>query len=150
MASGMLNRVFSDLKGLETGFDTQAVKIIKENDHIVIDMNTEQLYAGVNSEGVSLESIGGPYSPVTVEIKKSKGQPTDRVTLKDTGDFYEGFFVKASGGMWQISSKDDKTQKLIDDWGADIFGNTPKDEKEINIEYILPGLIEWIMHNLHL
>lgn len=146
----MLTSVFASFKGIEHGLDAEAVTIIEENDHILIDMNTAQLYEGLNSKGQSLDSIGGSYAPLTIEIKKTKGQPTDRVTLKDEGDFYKGFYVKTTDGMWQISSSDDKTDKLIKDWGEDIFGNTEDDEKEFNLEYILPGLIEWILLNLHL
>lgn len=150
MSSGMLTSVFASFKGVEHGLEAEAITIVEKNGNIIIDMNTAQLYEGLNSKGQSLESIGGPYAPLTVEIKKTKGQPTDRVTLKDEEDFYRGFYVKVSGGIWQISSKDDKTDKLIQDWGEYIFGNTEEDQKEFNLEYILPGLIEWILQNLHL
>lgn len=150
MASGMLKGLFESFDAIEHGLDAQAVQITRDNDNILIDMNTEQLFAGLNSKGQSLDSIGGGYSPVTIQIKKSKGQPTDRVTLKDTGDFYEGFFLETKNGGWDISSSDDKTQGLINDWGADLFGNTEDDEREFNIEYIIPGLLQWVLANLKL
>lgn len=146
----MVDSILNQLNALETGFDTEAVRIIEDNAGFIIDMNLETLYSGYNSKGQSLDSIGGSYSPVTIQIKREKGQVTSHVTLKDTGSFYDGFFLKASDGLWKISSTDDKTQGLIRDWGADIFGNTEMDEQEINIRYILPGLIEWIMLNLSL
>lgn len=150
MASGMLTGIFRDLIEIEFGLEAEAIDIIHDNNNIIIDMNTRKLYAGLNSRGQSLESIGGSYSPVTIAIKKSEGQLTDRVTLRDTGDFYEGFYVNASSGMWHLSSNDEKTDELIKQWGSDIFGNTNEDEREFNVEYILPGLIEWILQNLKL
>lgn len=52
----------------------------------IIDLNFEsQLYeAGITADGKSL----GSYSPVTIQIKQERGQRTDHITLRDTGDFY--------------------------------------------------------------
>lgn len=141
--------VFASLEEINHGLETQAITIVRENDNILIDMNTEQLYAGLNSKGQSLESIGGPYSPVTIAMKGDR-ERTDVVTLKDYGDFYEGFYVETKDGGWQIDSNDWKTAELISRWGDEIFGNTEIDEEEFNIEYIIPGLVEWILLNLRL
>ena len=146
----MLTNILTSLREIQFGLEAEAIEIVQENDNILIDMNTERLFSGVNSKGQSLESIGGSYSPVTISIKQIKGQPTDRVTLKDTGGFYEGFYVNAGNKGWQISSNDEKTDTLIQNWGSDIFGNTKEDEREFNFEYIIPGLIEWILQNLKL
>lgn len=63
---------------------------------LIIKLNTqEQLFKkGVDSKDVTL----GVYSPFTIEIKKSKGQPTNHITLKDTGDFYNTWTVKMVKG----------------------------------------------------
>lgn len=146
----MLDTAFKSLDQVAREMETMAELAVEENEHVIVDMNTENLFSGKNAKGQSLDSIGGSYSPFTVEMKKLKGQPYDRVTLKDTGDFYEGFFVKRAKMGWEIDSKDEKTQKLKNDWGEDIFGNTEADEKEINEEYILPELIEHALDNLEL
>lgn len=94
---------------------------------LVIDLNTEkQLYdRGIDSSGRSLASIGGGYSPVTIDIKRSKGQPTDRVTLKDTGDFYKTFNVIVERGKVTITADAIKEDTdLIKEWGDDIIGLT--------------------------
>lgn len=93
----------------------------------IIDLNTEdQLFKdGINSLGVTLESIGGSYSPFTVVIKQGKGQPTDRVTLKDSGDFYKTFRVDITTDAIIIDAnpiKDDTN--LFSEWGEDILGLT--------------------------
>ena len=58
--------------------------IILENEYVITDMNSEdQLYEqGVNRLGVNIMDYA-PYSPLTIEIKKEKGQPYNRVTLRD-------------------------------------------------------------------
>ena len=75
----------------------------KETQDFLIDVLQDQLFTtGEDGNGLSL----GEYSPVTVRIKRAKGQPTDRITLKDTGAFYSsyeinpfegGFFIDADG-----------------------------------------------------
>ena len=49
----------------------------REFKELVVKLNTEkQLFdKGINSEGVRLDVIGGPYAPFTVERKKELGQP---------------------------------------------------------------------------
>lgn len=64
--------------------------------HFVETSNkNEQLYQGIDAKGVRLDSKGGSYSPFTILLKQRKGQPTNRVTLKDTGAFYRS--IKAVG-----------------------------------------------------
>ena len=75
----------------------------KETQDFLIESLQDQLFTtGEDGDGVSL----GDYSPITIKIKQRKGQPTDRITLKDTGAFYRsysinpfegGFFIDANG-----------------------------------------------------
>lgn len=96
---------------------------------LVIKLNTEglptsQLFIkGEDSTGKELSKIGGSYSPFTIEEKKKKGQPTDRVTLKDTGDFYMSFEVIPFKGGFIIDANTIKDgEDLEDDWGHNIIG----------------------------
>lgn len=87
----------------------------------VIELNTKnQLYdKGVNSLNVSI----GDYSPKTKGIKQEQGQPFDRVTLNDTGAFYESFITFFNGKDIVISANVIKdTSDLISDWGKEILG----------------------------
>ena len=62
----------------------------KETQDFLIDVLQDQLFTtGEDGNGLSL----GEYSPITVKIKQSKGQPTDRITLKDTGAFYNSYEI---------------------------------------------------------
>lgn len=96
---------------------------------LVIKLNTEglptsQLFIlGEDSTGKKLDLIGGEYSPFTVEEKKKKGQPTDRITLKDTGDFYATFKVIPFKGGFRIEANTIKDgDDLEKDWGNEIIG----------------------------
>lgn len=68
--------------------DFYVLECVRENEAVVIDANAEeQLFErGENRLGVSIADYQ-PYSPVTVEEKRLRGQPYNRVTLRDTGRF---------------------------------------------------------------
>lgn len=121
---------------------------------LVISLNTEglptsQLYElGQDSKGRTLESLGGGYTPFTKEIKQSKGQPIDRVTLKDTGDFYMSFGVTPYLGGFVIDAdpqKDDNN--LFERWGIDIIG-LDDTNLQIIIEFYRNAIQEKIQTNL--
>lgn len=87
--------------------------------NFIIELNTEgqstsQLFAkGEDIFGVSL----GDYSPFTIQLKVEKGQRTDHITLKDTGDFYETFTVFPLLKGFRLEAKGDKPD------GESVFDN---------------------------
>lgn len=112
----------------------------------IIKLNTiDQLFNdGIDSLGDSL----GEYSPFTVELKKAKGQPTNRITLKDTGDFYKTFKVEVKDDSFFINAnpiKDDSN--LFDDFGSEIVGLTEENQKKIS-KTILDNTIKYIRKEL--
>lgn len=108
--------------------------IIRANQADALDLNLAQLFGGNDSEG---KEITPGYSPFTRMIKRAKGQPDDRVTLKDEGDFYQSFKLEAQKFPLMFDAKDSKTPKLIEKYGEDIFGLDNK-SKEIFVEDIKP------------
>ncbi|MCG9970992.1 hypothetical protein [Christiangramia crocea] len=150
MTSGLLDTAFKSIDKVTNELTEVAQKSVKNNEGIITALNTANLFSGKNALDQSLDSIGGKYKPITVEIKKEKGQPYNRTTLRDTGDFYEGFFVGFKGTTWEVESEDSKRDKLVERYGKDIFGNTPKDEKTINDKHILPDLLEHILENVEI
>ena len=87
----------------------------------IIDLNTKkQLFEkGEDSEGGSL----GDYSAFTIQIKVSKGQRVDHITLRDTGAFYETFKVFVFSKGFKIEAKGQKEDSnLFDDFGENIVG----------------------------
>ncbi len=85
-----------------------------------------QLFEGKTSEEKLIHRIGKPpdyiYAERTIREKKRKGQPTDRVTLRDQMDFYNEIFLDAREQTFVIDSADGKTEKLIEDYGETILG----------------------------
>lgn len=121
------------------------VAILKDNDAYIADMNAQdQLFEqGINANGVSISDYA-PYSPLTIEYKMAMGQPYDRVTLRDTGDFHAGFTLQYSTKAFTITSTDWKTQMLMKKYGRDIFGLTASNKDELRWEYIYPDLLNKI------
>ena len=117
--------------------------IIIENEAYICDMNAEeQLYEqGVNRVGVNISDYA-PYSPVTIQIKQIKGQPYDRVTLRDEGDFHSSFYIEADNMQFEIKASDEKTEFLIRKYGRQTLGLTDENIQELIHEYILPELLE--------
>lgn len=135
------------LDRLEAEIESQAYKIIAEIQETILDIVREkQLYKkGISGLGARLVP---PYTNYTKALKRIKGQPTNRVTLKDTGDFYQEMYVTARDGKYFITSSDWKTPHLEEKYGAAIMAVTDDNNKIINEEEILPRLLEWILKGL--
>ena len=116
-------------------------KIIQKNEKAIVEYNTEQLYAGFDSKG---QNLSPEYTKKTIGIKQKKSppQPTDRVTLKDTGDFYKGFKIEAKQNDFEIISTDEKAQGLKSKYGADIFGLAPEDRATVTDKILNPQLTQ--------
>jgi len=105
------------------GIDLLLVEAFESSKKKIIQLNTiEQLYKkGVDNQNKAIEP---PYTPLTVSIKKKKGQPSNRVTLKDTGDFYKATDVDFGAKKFTITNFDDKYEKLSEKYGDEILGLT--------------------------
>lgn len=127
--------------GLQSGLFVS--KILLENEAYIIDMNaTEQLFEqGINNLGVHIDDYA-PYSPYTIEIKQQKGQPTNRVTLHDEGDFSGSFYMEVGNEKFEIKAGDFKTHDLMKKYGRQILGLTNENIKQLIWQYIYPDIIE--------
>lgn len=94
-------------------FDTQ--------DDIMIDMNIDQMQDGIRSTGTKIDP---PYRPYTVSRKKKIGQPVDRVTLKDSGDFHNSVRIKDYAQKKELFAYDPKSEMLQEKYGPEILGLT--------------------------
>jgi hypothetical protein len=112
---------------------------------LVVEMEQNRLFnTGKDSEG---DSLGG-YSPFTVLIKQEKGQRTDHITLRDTGEFYESFTFHATGTDLVFDANPVKEDNnLFDDFGIDILGLTEEDTERL-IERIYIELRHYLINKL--
>lgn len=99
---------FEKLPGEIEIFTQELMKDGTVNDKFT-ELNREQMYAGKRSDDTNIEP---DYKPFTVRTKSAKGQPTDRVTLDDTGDHYRSLRTKVTPGKTELYSTDWKTDQL--------------------------------------
>ncbi len=114
---------------------------------LIIKLNTQdQLFEqGIDSQSVTLESIGGKYSDVTISFKQTDNLPFDRITLFDTGAFYESFSVTYEMGGIVINADTIKdTGDLRERWGNDILGLTDESLAKL-VFFIQPLMVEFII-----
>lgn len=138
-----LDELIRRLKDFESRMFEIIEQVIRDNEDIITEMVSEdQLYEkGIDGDGVAIDSYA-PYSPITIEIKQLKGQPTSRVTLRDTGDFHYSFYIKYTSDGFEITASDWKTQDLIKGYGEAIMKLTDENFRDIAINYVQPELIK--------
>ncbi len=132
----ILNNLQNTIRQLEDSINRSIQESIKANEGIIKTLQTSQLFAGKTKEDAK---ITPDYALSTKIIKRRKGQPTDRVTLRDTGDFYRSIEVVAGGNAMIIRTIISYSIYLINKY-ADILGLTADNwEKFIN-QYTLPTI----------
>lgn len=123
-------------------------QILLDNQELILELNRDQLNdQGVNSKGEEIFSYA-PYSPYTIKRKQRKGQPTDRVTLRDTGKFQAGFKLVVTPGSYRVTSDDKKTSLLVEKYGPYIFGLTSENRDKLITDRILPAIFEQIQNSI--
>ena len=144
-----MQRLIDNLSYIQRNFDMYVEEVIRDNEQIIINLNRQdQLYnKGITSTSKDISSYR-PYKSLTIKIKQEKGQPTDRVTLRDRGDFYEGFYVRYFEAGFLINSTDEKTKKLKAKYGEDIFGLTNENLSNLLHKEIIPILIKQYKNRL--
>lgn len=94
-------------------------KSIRQTDKDLVEWQRDQMFQGKKKTGGSIKPF---YRPLTKKIKKAKGQPIDRVTLKDTGAFYDAMIVDVGAQVYNITSEDSKTSSLEGKYSTAIWG----------------------------
>lgn len=113
----------------------------------IIDMNIGQLYdTGENRDG---QKITPEYAPATVEIKRAKGQPTNRVTLRDTFKWQASFWIQYYQDGFEIKASDWKTEQLTMKYGEEILGLQDESVKWLNENFYLPRLIRELKNKIY-
>lgn len=117
---------------------------LREHERDILDLQKEQLSAGVADMG---DEIRPRYARRTIRYKKKKGQPYDRVTLRDKGGFYRRMFIRFRArdkADFTISSSDRKRAKLEGRYhgqrGGHIFGLAPQNKLYLSRGILLPEI----------
>lgn len=148
---GILNDLLGRVKTFNEGLTggTYIAEIIERNDWQIIGWNADdQLYdKGITATGVSIWDYA-PYSPVTIQYKQEEGQPYDRVTLRDTGDFHNSFYLQIDNEKFAFDAEDWKTRDLLRLYGDEIMGLTDYNIQRLEDEILLPELMKTAVKTL--
>lgn len=137
--------VFSEARGKLKELRDNLNKVVKETfeEHkkLIIQYNAEeQLYKlGQDAKG---SIIRPAYAPSTIRLKKLKGHPTDRVTLKDRGKFHKTLIVTPKEDYVEISSDVEYAKYLFKKYGSDVLGIQEELLKEFVNRYVVPKIKE--------
>lgn len=97
-------------------------EIIMDNEKYIVDTirNTQLYRRGINGRGIKIMDYA-PYAPRTIQAKRRKGQPTTRVTLRDTGTFHGSMFLVVDDEGFYVTSDSKLTPILTKKYGDTIF-----------------------------
>ena len=127
---GKLNDYIARLEAVTVeSQERDILEIIKSQETIITNLNTDQLFEGERSDGTILPD----YSPVSVE---AYGKPAGPIRLYDEGDFYRGFFIETDNFPVMFGSRDSKSEMLKNEFGKNIFGLTTENLIELNQSYL--------------
>lgn len=129
-------RKFDEVLGKEL------VKTILDQEEEVIEAITQdQLYnRGVNGDDTEIMSYA-PYAPSTIKKKIKKGQPYNRVTLRDTGEWYNSLRLVYDVDGFVVTSTDDKNKYLKKKYGPKILKIDRANLNKIIKEKVRPVLV---------
>lgn len=136
-----LDNLITKLEGVRDTLIETIADTIKMNEGTILELNFgDQLYdEGMDRNGVPLRP---PYAPRTIRYKRKKGQPTNRVTLRDTGRFHESFYIEYRPDSFLINAKDAVTPHLKERYGPAILGLADQSVEYVIDELITPALQE--------
>lgn len=117
--------------------------IIRDKEDVIVSaIADDQLYRrGINGQGKKIMDYM-PYTARTIQNKKRKGQPTTRVTLRDTGAFHESMYVVFDSEGFYVTASDEKTENLVKKYGEVIFRLTDKNLTRILRSHIRKELVK--------
>jgi hypothetical protein len=98
----------------------------------IIDLNQNQMYDGERADG---SDISPSYVDRTIKYKKKRGDPYDRVTLLNFGDFYQEMKNVYSSEGITITSTDKKKDKLVKKYGEGIFGLNEVNLQKVRVDF---------------
>jgi hypothetical protein len=108
---GVVDKFNKRIDELEKVIYPTIQRTVNRNKGDIIDQQTDgQMYKGEDSKGMQFVPS---YAFSTIQSKKRKGQPTNRVTLKDTGDLYKSINVDAKTTEFIISANVEYFKYLV-------------------------------------
>ena len=117
---GFLTSKIEGLKAIESQSNLLISTLIKVREKMIVAANVEQMNSGERAE--KGRKILPRYAPSTVKYKRRKGQPFNRVTLKDSGDFHKSVYVTFTNKGFVLGARDSKVKYIEPKYTPEIYG----------------------------
>lgn len=126
------DNILQALRDWQKTADRRVIDVARTEQPTIERLNTdEQMYKqGERADGAA---ITPPYTSFTKSIKMQKGQPTNRVTLRDTGAFHRSVSVRWQATEFQIVASDPKTPLLVQKYSPKILGLSDASIDRLNV-----------------
>ena len=112
------------------------------------ELNVHQQYdLGQDRYG---SEIRPEYAESTIRYKRRKGQPTDRVTLQDTGQYHDTFKIRYEDEGFELYANDWKAGFLDKKYGKEIYGLQDEAARELADQVYQPRMIQKLKNLLSL
>lgn len=98
--------------------------------------NSQMYERGIRPDN---SNISPKYTSFTKSLKSKKGQKSNIVTLRDTGDYHRSIKLISKKNEMLIKSNDEKAQKLRNKYGK-ILGLTNENKYKLVLSKIIPEL----------
>lgn len=99
-------------------------------------INKQLFREGIDGDGERLEG----YKRTTIRLKIRKGDPADRTTLRDEGDFYESIQIDAFSDRFEISSGVNYDKYILKRYGRNVLKITNENFREFMENYFINNL----------
>lgn len=96
------------------------------------------------------DAITPEYAESTIRYKRRKGQPTDRVTLQDTGQYHDTFKIRYEDEGFELYANDWKAGFLDKKYGKEIYGLQDEAARELADQVYQPRMIQKLKNLLSL
>jgi hypothetical protein len=107
----------------------------KINDSIIKAIQKRLFNKGITGDNIKLitdkSSPGNVYADLTIDIKDLHNDPFNRVTLKDTGEFYDKMVTVSGKGEIIIDSDFEKDEGHMQENFKALYGSTKEFEESV-------------------
>ena len=113
-----IERLERKLRELKAVINPTLKQTIDRNKGVLIDQQQTQMNKGRDAFNVSFIPS---YAESTIKQKKAKGDPFNRVTLKDTGELYRSITIDTTTTQAIISTNVEYFKYLVDHYDTNII-----------------------------
>lgn len=130
---------------VESQLFKQLETTIRSFDFVLKDyvINKQLFREGVDGNNVKLPG----YRRTTIRLKIAKGDPVDRTTLRDSGEFYSHIQVDAFSDRFEVSSNVSHDVHIIKRYGKDVLKISNENIQEFMQTYFIPNFRNYVKNN---